>query len=274
MVVGVPDGRPLHELPARVTVPAGHVPVSRGHPGSSVRGVHLWDSVLVFGLFLLLGPAHPSSCFHTSLLQTAAGQRLWGTLNMHTQTWLNCCIYELSVSLTAVSSFLFSLFISSTLLLVAALSFLSMISELNILIHALICFPWMCKCSCLRTEHLLLYSQSFSHEPLITWIWTNPETKRSPHWRHVTERLWDDVLISFDFVLFLFPLAFSLNSIWSCASTRRFAYVGLWPSSFRWYLCHSLSISLWTFCYHNFFVFFGSRHHQLVTRLEFIRSRG
>lgn len=73
---GVSDGRPLHDLPSCVPVLVGHFPVSRGHPGRSVRDLHLWDPVLVLGLLLLSGPAHTSSRVHTSLLQTAAVQRL------------------------------------------------------------------------------------------------------------------------------------------------------------------------------------------------------
>lgn len=75
---GVLNGGPVHELPARVPVPARHLPVCRGHPWRSVWGVHLWDSVLVLGLLLLSGPAHPGSCLHPGVLQTAAVQRLWG----------------------------------------------------------------------------------------------------------------------------------------------------------------------------------------------------
>lgn len=75
---GVPDGRPLHDLPARLAVLAGHLPVGRGHPGGAVRGVHLWDPVLVPWLLLLPGPAHPSARFHPGLLQIAVVQRVRG----------------------------------------------------------------------------------------------------------------------------------------------------------------------------------------------------
>lgn len=73
---GVSDGRPLHDLPSCVPVLVGHFPVRRGHPGRSVRDLHLWDPVLVLGLLLLSGPAHTSSRVYTSLLQAAAVQRL------------------------------------------------------------------------------------------------------------------------------------------------------------------------------------------------------
>lgn len=89
---GVPDGRPLHELPACFSVAAGHFPVGGGHPGCSVRGLHLRDSVLVPGLLLLLGAAHPSSCFHTSLLQTAPVQRIRGTFKHRTNTQFNVTV--------------------------------------------------------------------------------------------------------------------------------------------------------------------------------------
>lgn len=75
---GVSDGRQIHELPARVLVPTRHIPVCCGHPGCSFWGVHLWDSVLVLRLLILSGPAHPGSCVHTSVLQTATLQCVWG----------------------------------------------------------------------------------------------------------------------------------------------------------------------------------------------------
>lgn len=75
---GVLDGGPVHELPARFPVPASYLPVRCSHPGRSVRGLHLWDSVLVPGLLLLPGPAHPGSRLHPGLLPTAAVQRLRG----------------------------------------------------------------------------------------------------------------------------------------------------------------------------------------------------
>lgn len=77
---GVPDGWPLHELSACFSVSAGHISVSRGHPGRSFWGLCIWDTVLVSGLLLLLWSAHPSSCVHTSLLQAPAVQCLWGTI--------------------------------------------------------------------------------------------------------------------------------------------------------------------------------------------------
>lgn len=76
---GVLDGWQIHELPARVSVAAGHFPVGRGHPGSSIWSVRARDAVLVPGLLLLLGPAHPSPCVYTDLLQVEGVQCLWGT---------------------------------------------------------------------------------------------------------------------------------------------------------------------------------------------------
>lgn len=87
---GVLDGGPVHELPACVPVPACHLPVCRGHPGRSVRGVHLRDPVLVLGLLLLSGPTHPGSCFHPGLLQAAAVQRLRGLPASHLVVVLTC----------------------------------------------------------------------------------------------------------------------------------------------------------------------------------------
>lgn len=137
---GVSDGWPLHELLACVPVPFGHFPVSCGHPGCSVWGVHLWHPVLVLGLLLLLGPAHTSSCFHTSLLQTAAVQCLWGIHKTH--IYFN--VFSKKHSLIVTNRFLcFPISVLHTV--DTSLSFLlsSMISEFQILICPLICLSLM-----------------------------------------------------------------------------------------------------------------------------------
>lgn len=74
-----------------------------------------------------------------------------------------------------------------------------------------------------------------------------PSNKHRWHELCVPKHLWDDILTtvlffvfpSFLYYLFCSVALLPLNSIWSCASTRRFAYVGLWPSSFKWYFYFS-----------------------------------
>lgn len=80
-LTGVLDGWPLYELPTCILVPSGDFPVSCGHPRGSLRGVHLWYSVLVSRLLLLFGPAHSSPCVYPSFLQTASIKCLWGKHN-------------------------------------------------------------------------------------------------------------------------------------------------------------------------------------------------
>ncbi|XP_072714174.1 sodium-dependent multivitamin transporter isoform X1 [Ciconia boyciana] len=73
---GIPPGQPQHGLPACRPLPAGHLPVGRGHPGRAGRDLPLWHRVLVPRLLLLPGAAHPSPRLHPRLLPPAHHQHL------------------------------------------------------------------------------------------------------------------------------------------------------------------------------------------------------
>ncbi|XP_027668130.1 sodium-dependent multivitamin transporter isoform X1 [Falco cherrug] len=75
---GIPSGQPQHELPACCPLPAGHLPVSCGHPGSAGRNLPLRYRVLVPRLLLPPGAAHPSPHLHPRLLPPAHHQHLRG----------------------------------------------------------------------------------------------------------------------------------------------------------------------------------------------------
>lgn len=81
---GVPAGRPQHALPSGVSFAAGHFSISGCHPWRPIGDLHTWHAVLVPGLLLLPGPAHPCTHFHSGFLSAPPQQRLRGsTIEIH-----------------------------------------------------------------------------------------------------------------------------------------------------------------------------------------------
>lgn len=75
---GIPAGQPQHGLFSRCPVPAGHLPICGGHPGGAGRDLSLRHRVLVPGLLLFPGAAHPRARLHPRLLPPADHQHLRG----------------------------------------------------------------------------------------------------------------------------------------------------------------------------------------------------
>lgn len=105
---GVLVGRQEYALSSCFSVAHRLIPVGRGDNRRTSRDLHSRYSVLVHRLCLHSRPPHSSSCFHSSVVQIAALQRLPGLLNLlfSPQLYPNSKgIFEAGFSFTQFSCF-------------------------------------------------------------------------------------------------------------------------------------------------------------------------